>query len=339
MSPALSLPVILGIIILLALFSFFFSASETAIIGLNKLRLRHMVAKGIKRAKSVQRLLKRIDKFIAAILIGNDFVNIAISAIITGIAVELLGYHWGVVIATFVSSSFVLLACEITPKILATRHPERVALFTAPLMEFFIKLFRPVIFVFTSISSLILKALGVKPAKHRPTVTEEELRLMIEISKEEGVVTDEERRMLQRIFEFADKRIDAVMMPREKVVAINANVTSEQLLDIFVEEGHARLPVYKDTTDNIIGILYARDLLYILRDKQLFLLTDLIREAYYAPNSMRVNELLKKFQADKIHMAIVLDENKKAVGLVTLEDLIEEIVGELEEKRSGRIKK
>ncbi|MBL7151278.1 MAG: HlyC/CorC family transporter [Candidatus Omnitrophica bacterium] len=339
MNSTFSLPVILLLIILLAVFSFFFSAAETAVIGLSKIRLRHMIAKGIKRAQGIQRLLKKIDKFIAAILIGNDFVNIAISAIIAGIAVELLGYRWGVIIATFVSSFFVLIACEITPKMLATRHPERVALFTAPLMEFFIKLFRPVIFIFTSISNLILKAAGVKPGKRIPVITEEELRMMIEISREEGVVTDEERRMLQRIFEFADKRIDQVMMPREKVVAVNADVTSEQLLDIFIEEGHARLPVYKDTTDNIIGIIYARDLLYILKDKRLFLLPDLIREAYYAPSSMRVNELLKKFQADNIHMAIVLDENKKAVGLVTLEDLIEEIVGDLDEKRAVRIKK
>ncbi len=335
----ISLPLITGLIIFLALLSFFFSASETAIIGLNKVRLRHMVAKGIKRAVSIQRLLKKIDKFIAAILIGNDFVNIAISAIITGIAVETLGYHWGVIIATFVSSLFVLIACEITPKLLATKHPERVALFTAPLMEFFIKLFHPLIIFLTSTSNFILKILRVKPTKYAPSITEEELRLMIEVSKEEGVVTDEERKMLQRIFEFADKSIDAVMMPREKVVAVNANVTSEQLLDIFVEEAHARLPVYKDTIDNIIGIIYARDLLYILQNKQLFLLSDLIREAYYAPRTMKVNELLKKFQADKIHMAIVLDENKKAVGLVTLEDLVEEIVGELEEKRSSRIKK
>ena len=339
MNFAFSIPIILGLIILLALLSFFFSAAETAVIGLSKIRLRHMVAKGIKRAQSIQRLLKKIDKFIAAILIGNDFVNIAISAIITGIAVEILGYQWGVIIATFVSSFFVLIACEITPKILATRHPERVALFTAPMMEFSIKLFRPLIFIFTSTSSLILKIMGVKPGKRIPIITEEELRLMIEISKEEGVVTDEERRMLQRIFEFADKRIDQVMMPREKVVAVNANVTSEQLLDIFIEDGHARLPVYKDTTDNIIGIIYARDLLYILKDKQLFLLPDLIREAYYASSSMRVNELLKKFQADNIHMAIVLDEKQKAVGLVTLEDLIEEIVGDLDEKRAVRIKK
>ena len=145
--------------------------------------------------------------------------------------------------------------------------------------------------------------------------------------------------MLQRIFEFGDKDIDEVMVSKEKVVAVNADVTSEQLLDIFVEEGHARLPVYKDNIDNIIGIIYARDLLYILQNKQLFLLADLIREAYYAPRTMRVNELLKKFQEDNIHMAIVLDEDKKAVGLVTLEDLVEEIVGELEEKRSKRIKK
>lgn len=334
-----SLPMAFGLIILLALLSFFFSAAETAIIGLSKIRMRHMVAKGVRRAQSIQRLLKKIDKFIGAILISNNFVNISISSIITGIAVGALGYRWGVIISTLVSSFFILVFCEITPKILATKHPERVALFTAPFMEFLIKLFHPAIVFFTSISGFILKILGVKPGKRSPIITEEELRLMIEISSEEGIVSDEERKMLQRIFEFGDKNIDEVMVPKEKVVAVNADVTSEQLLEIFVEEGHARLPVYKDTVDNIIGIIYARDLLYILQNKQLFLLADLIREAYYAPRAMRVNDLLKKFQAENIHMAIVLDEDKKAVGLVTLEDLVEEIVGELEEKRSRRIKK
>jgi CBS domain containing-hemolysin-like protein len=138
--------------------------------------------------------------------------------------------------------------------------------------------------------------------------------------------------MLHRIFEFGDIRLNEVMMPKEKIVAVSTNTTPEELLNIFVEQGHARLPVYEHSLDNIIGITYAHDLLYILRDKGLFLLQDLIHEAYYAPSTMRVNELLMKFQTDKIQIAIVVDEHKKTLGLVTLEDLIEEIVGEIEER-------
>lgn len=292
-----------------------------------------MVAKGLKHAQSIQRLIVKLDKFIAAILIGNDFVNIAISSIIAAIFIHILGYKWGVVIATFVSSAFVLIMCEITPKILATKHTDKIALFTAPVMELFIKIFNPVIRIFTVTTNFILKIFGQDAVKRSPLITEEELRLMIEVGKEEGVLSDEERKMLHRIFEFGDTKIDMVMVPKEKIVALNINSTPEQLLDIFVEEGHSRLAVYKGSIDTIVGVIYARDLLYILRDKGLFVLEDLIHPAYYVSGTLRVNELLKKLQIDKIQIAIVVDEHKKTLGLVTLEDLIEEIVGEIEEEQ------
>jgi len=326
------LPVIIIFVLVLALISCFFSASETAVISLSKIRLRNMVARGVKRAKGIQQLVTKLDKFIAAILIGNDFVNIAISAIITAISVQIFGYYWGVVIATFCSSFFVLVVCQITPKILAIKHTEKIALYTAPLMNLAIKIFHPVILIFTKISHFILKALRIEPTKRSPLITEEELRLMIEVGKEEGVLSDEERKMLHRIFEFGDTRLSEVMAPKEKIIGVNISSNSDELLDIFIEQGHARLPVYEGSIDNIVGIVYARDLLYVLRDQGLFLLHDLIHNAYYVPASMRVNELLRKFQKDKIQIAIVVDKDKKTQGLVTLEDLIEEIVGEIEEK-------
>ncbi|MCM8800468.1 MAG: hemolysin family protein [Candidatus Omnitrophica bacterium] len=323
---------LLILLFILSIFSFFFSASETAIIGLSKIKLRHMIDKGIKKAYSIQHLLTKLDRFIAAILIGNDFVNIAISAIVTAIFVRWFGYHWGVVIATFSSTFFVLIMCEITPKILATKHTEKIAVFTAPFMERFIQLFYPFIFIFTSTGNFILKILRIGPVKRSPLITEEELRTMIEVGKEEGVLSEEARRMLHRIFEFGDTRVVDVMVPKERMIAVNIKVVPQQLLDIFVEEGHARLPVYEESIDNIVGIIYARDLLYTIRDKNLFLTSDLVRPAYYASYKMRVNELLKEFQLKKIQIAIVVDENKKTLGLVTLEDLLEEIVGEIEEE-------
>jgi CBS domain containing-hemolysin-like protein len=202
-------------------------------------------------------------------------------------------------------------------------------------MEAFINIFSPFIRLFIGISNFILKVLRIGPSKRSPLITEEELRLMIEVGKEEGVLSDEERKMLHRIFEFGDTKISEVMMPKEKIIAVNINTTSEELLNIFVEEGHARLPVYSGSIDNIVGIIYARDLLYILRDKGLFLLQDLIHNAYYTPVTMRVNELLRRFQIDKIQIAIVVDEHNKTLGLVTLEDLIEEIVGEIEEEHNN----
>lgn len=327
-----SIPITLLVLFILAFLSFLFSASETSIIGLSKIKLRHMVSKGIKRAQYIQRLVIKLDKFIVAILVGNNFVSIAISAIVTAICVSIFGFNWGIVIATFTTAIFVLIFCEITPKILAIKHTEKIALFTAPLMEMFIKVFNPIIIIFQGVSNFIIKLLRIKLTKRSPLITEEELRLMIELAKEEGFLSDEEGRMLHRIFEFGDTKVSDVMAPKEKIVAVNINTTSEELLNIFVEEGHARLAVYDGSIDNIVGIIYARDLLYILRDKGLFLLEDLIHPAYYVQASMRVNELLKKFQVDKIQIAIVVGEHKKTLGLVTLEDLIEEIVGEIEER-------
>jgi putative hemolysin len=326
-----SIPVILIFLFILAALSFFFSASETAIIGLSRIRLRHMIAKGIKRAQNIQRLFSKIDKFIAAILIGNDFMNIAISAIVTAIFVHIFGYHWGVIFSTFISTFFVLILCEITPKILATKHAEKIALFTAPVMEVFIKIFYPLILIFTKTGNFIIKIFGLQIYKRSPIVTEEELRLMIEIGKEEGVLSEEERKMLHRIFEFGDIKVGDVMVPKDKIIAVDITTTAEKLLDIFVEEGHARLPVYEGTIERITGIIYARDLLYTLRDKGLFVIQDLIHAPYYVSPSLKVNELLRKFQADKLQIAVVVNDKQKTLGLVTLEDLIEEIVGEIEE--------
>lgn len=328
-------PIVLIFLFLLALASFFFSASETAVIGLSKIRLRHMITKGIKRAQSIHRLVTKLDKFIAAILIGNNFANIAISAIVTAIFVHILGYNWGVIVATLLSALFILILCDITPKILATKHTERIALFTAPIMEVFIKVFHPIILFFTGTSNLILKIFRIGVTKRSPLITEEELRMMIEIGKEEGVLSDEERKMLHRIFEFGDTKVSEVMVPKEKIIGLNINSTPEELLNIFVEEGHARLPVYENSVDNIIGIIYARDLLYVLRDKGLFVLHDLVHKAYCVPGILRVNEILKRFQIDKVQIAIVVDEHKRTIGLVTLEDLIEEIVGEIEEEHTN----
>jgi len=325
-------PEVLILLLVLTVMSFFFSASETSIVALSRIRLHHMISRGIKRAQSIQRLISKLDKFIVAILVGNNFVNIAMSAIITGICVYSFGYKLGIIYATLIAAFFIVIICEITPKILAIKNTERTALFIAPLMEIFIKIFSPVIAMFTGASNIIIKLLRIKPAKRSPLITEEELRLMIEVGKEEGFVSAEEGKMLQRIFEFGDIKVKDVMILKDKMVAVDINITSEQLLNIFIEEGHAKLPVYKDSRDNVVGVIYADDLLYILRDKGLFLLQDLLHEPYFVSSNMRVNELLRKFQQDKIQIAIVVDEHKKVLGLVTLEDLIEEIIGEIEDK-------
>ncbi|MCX7661843.1 MAG: hemolysin family protein, partial [Candidatus Omnitrophica bacterium] len=327
----LSLPFLFLVLIFLAGMSFFFSACETSIVGLSKIRLRHLISKGIKSARYIQNLINQFDKFIAGILLGNDFVNIGISSIITALFVSFLGYRWGVLTATVVASFLVLVFCEITPKILAIKHTEKIALFTAPIMNLMLKIMHPLIIIFTSTSNFILRLLRIRPPKRSPLITEEEIKLMIEIGKEEGVLTEEERRLLHRIFEFGEIKVREVMVPLKNMVAIEIKSSAEKLMDLFVEEGHARIPVYKDSLDNILGIIYARDLLYILRDRNLFILEDLVRPAYFVFEETRVNDLLREFQRRKIQIAIVVDKENRAKGLVTLEDLIEEIVGEIDE--------
>jgi len=324
--------IIIIILLILAAFSFFFSASETAIIGLSRIRLRHMLQQGIKRAQSVGRLVAKLDKVIAAILIGNNLVNIAVSSIVTGIFVQIYGYRWGVVASTFVTTLFLLIFCEVTPKILSSKHAEKVSLFTAPLMEVVLVIFKPFIVFFIGISNFILKIFRVGNIKRSPLITVEELKTMIEMGQEEGILSEDERKMFHRIFEFGDTKLTDVMVSKDQIVAVNINTNSDDLLNIFVEEGHARLPVYSGSRDNIVGIVYARDLLYILREKGLFLLPDLLHSACFVTGAMRVSEMLRKFQTENIQIAIIVDKNKSALGLVTLEDLLEEIVGEIEEK-------
>ncbi len=329
------LSIILGI---LAVVSFLFSASETSIIGLSKIRLHHMVSKGVKGAARVQNLVAKSDKFIATILVGNNFVNIAMSAITTGIFVQIFGYNLGITLATFAVTLFVLIFCEITPKILATKHPEKVALLTAPLMEKLVWFFRFITPVFIKISNSILRIFRIQPPKRSPLITEEELRLMIEVGKDQGVLTDEERKMLHRIFEFGDTKISEVMVPKDKIVALDINSGIDDMLDFFLEAGHARVPVYSGTVDNIVGVIFTRDLLYILRHRGLFILQDLVRRPYYTSADLSVNELLRKFQMDKVQIAVVVDQKRNTLGLVTLEDLLEEIVGEIEEDVSVKVR-
>ena len=212
------------LLIILTLASILFSASETAIIALNKIKLRHMVSKGVKRAQGVQNLTAKPDKFIATILIGNNFVNIAMSAIITALCISLLGFHWGTAIATFITALIILIFCEITPKILAAKHALKIAFFVAPSMDILVKFLSPLTKLFIWISNSLLKMLKIDPPKKSPLITEEELKLMIEVGKDEGVLSDEERKMLHRIFEFGDTKVCDVMAPKDKIIAVNTTL-------------------------------------------------------------------------------------------------------------------
>lgn len=321
--------VLLGIFFII---SFFLSLSETALVALSKIRLRHLIEKGLKNAKIAHKVVSHPDRLITTILVGNNFVNIAVSVIGTAIFIYFFGPKWGMIISTVVVTFFILVFAEITPKLVAAQYPEKVSLLVARPMSFLINILRPIVNVFMGIGNFLIRVLGIRHNPRVPLITEEEIRLMIEVGKEEGAVSDEERKMLHRIFEFGDTLVGEVMAPKEKMAAIKIDAKPEELLDLLVEEGHSRIPVYKDSIEGVIGIIYARDLLHIWHNKGLIIIPDLVQPAYFVRKDKKVNEVLKDFQRMKIQIAIVVDENKKTLGLVTLEDLIEEIVGEIDEE-------
>jgi putative hemolysin len=325
-------PIFFWICILLLL-SAFFSLSETALISLNKIRLRHMMSKGSKNAKLVHKLISKPERLITSILVGNNLVNTAISVLGATIFVYFFPGDLGLILATVFVAAIILIFGDILPKVFAVQRAEKVSLAVAYPINFVVIALTPMAKVFNKAANGMIKIFGGEVKKRSPLITEEEIRLMIEVGKEEGVLGDEERKMLHRIFEFGDTVVSEVMVPKDKMVAIDIEANDEELLNLLVEEGHARVPAYKGSRDNIVGVIYARDLLYIWQNKGLVIIPDLVHPPYFVPKNKRVNELLREFQKMRIQMAIVVDEEKNAVGLVTLEDLTEEIVGEIDEDR------
>jgi len=317
---------------ILGFFSFFFSACETALLSLNKLRIRALINQGSRRAKIIYRLVTQLDRLIATILVGNNFVNIAISAVGAALFIQIFGQRWGIIVSTVAVTFFVLVFCEITPKILAVKYPEAIAFKVAHPIDFLIKLMHPITRFFIVVGNGIIRLFGIKPPKRSPLVSEEEIRMMIEIGKEEGVLLEEERKLLHRIFEFGDTLVKGVLVPREKMVCIELNASDDELLDLLIEEGHTRIPVYKDNLDHIVGVIYARDLPFMWRSGSLIIISDIIHPAHFVLPQKKVHDLLQDLQRMSIQIAIVKDETGKVLGLVTLEDILEEIVGEIEEE-------
>jgi len=312
-----------------------FSLTEGAFLAVNKVRLRHLMQRGSLSAKLVYHLLTRLDRVIATILVGNNLVNVIITVVGTMLFVELLGIRRGPWAATGVVTVLLLVFSEITPKLFAAAHADRVALLLARPTRWLILLMRPLVWLFTGVSQAILRLVGERRLARSPLVTEEELKVMIEMGREAGVVAEHELRMLHRIFEFDDTLVRDVMVPREAITGVKLSEPPEAALDLFIEEGHSRIPVYRDSIDQIEGIIYARDLLAVWRHRGLLVLPDLVRPAHLVPETQRVAELLSDFQRLKIQIAVVQDAKQATVGLVTLEDLLEEIVGEIREDVRG----
>ena len=305
--------------------------SETALMALSKIRIRHMVEEGVKGAKLVEKLAEDPSRLLGAILIGNNIVNIGASALATSVAVKAFG-EGAVGVVTIVMTILVLIFGEITPKSIAKQNSESVALKVSKIINIVVKLFRPFIAIFTAISGLFIRILGGDPKATEPFITEEELKTMVGVSEEEGVLEDVEKEMIFNVFEFADSQVKDVMVQRVDVVAVDINATYDEVINIIKTEQFSRIPVYNQNIDDGIGILNVKDLIIASQSKENFKISDYMREPYYTFEFKKISELFNEMKKTRNHISVVLDEYGGNVGIVTIEDLIEEVVGEIEDE-------
>lgn len=316
------------VLIILLVLSGIFSASETALMSLSKIRIRHMVDENIKGAALVNRLVGNPNKLLSAILVGNNVTNIAASAIATSIAIDFFG-HTGVGIATGIMTLLVLIFGEITPKSMAARNSEKVSLKVARFISVITKLLSPIITILMYITNVIVGIFGGKMDKDQPFITEEELRAMVDVSHEEGVLEGEEKEMIYNVFEFGDSQVKDIMVPRTDIASINIDSSYEEVINKFKEEHFSRIPVYQESIDNIVGTLYVKDLLLSESTGEDFSVKKYLREPYYTYEFKKITELFEEMRKKRVAMAVVLDEYGGTAGIVTMEDLVEEIVGDI----------
>ena len=322
---------VIQLIILLILLglSAFFSSAETALTTVNKIRIRSLAEDGNKRAKTVLKITDDSGKMLSAILIGNNIVNLSAASLTTSLAYSFGGSM--VAIASGILTVLILLFGEITPKTMATIHAEKMALIYAPIISIFMKVMTPVIFIINGLSIGVLFLLRVDPNAKNDLMTETELRTIVDVSHEDGVIESDEREMIYNVFDLGDAKAKDVMVPRVHVTFADVNSTYEELLDIFREDKFTRLPIFEDTTDNVVGTINMKDLLLYDNTKE-FHIRDILREAYFTYEYKSISELLVEMRQASFNIAIVLDEYGETAGLITLEDILEEIVGEIHDE-------
>lgn len=290
-----------------------------------------MAEAGVPGAELVENLTKDPNRLLGTILIGNNVVNIGASAMATVLATNIFG-NGGVGIATGIMTILILIFGEITPKSIAKQKSEAVALRVARPIEFLVIIFKPLVYIFTAISSMFIRILGGDPSEARSFITHEELKTMVGVSEQEGVLENDEKEMIFNVFEFADLQVKDVMIQRVDIVSVDKEVSYDEVMDVIKNERFSRIPVYNQTIDNIIGVLNIKDLATIENLRADFNVSKYIREPFYTFEFKKIVELFKEMKKTRNHIAVVLDEYGGTVGLVTIEDLVEEIVGEIEDE-------
>ena len=320
---------LITVIILLSL-SAFFSSSETALTTVNQIRMRTLADNGDKRAARVLRVTGNPGKMLSAILIGNNIVNLSASSISTSLAIHLFG-NTGAGIATGILTFLILIFGEVTPKTMATIKADSMSLTVAAPIGLLMKILTPVIFIINKLSLGLMFLLHVNIKDAQKKMTEEELRTIVDVSQENGVIEHEERDMIHNLLDFGDAEAKEIMVPRIDMTFVQADATYQEVLDIFRQDMFTRLPVYEDSTDNVIGIINMKDFL-LQNDTPEFSLRNLLREPYFTYEHKNTADLFLEMRKSSISLAIVLDEYGVTAGLITLEDLLEEIVGEIRDE-------
>ncbi|MDE7311349.1 MAG: hemolysin family protein [Eubacterium sp.] len=321
------------VLAILLFLSAFFSSAETSLTTFNRIRMRTLADEGNKRAARALAITDDSGKMLSAILIGNNIVNLSASSIATTLATRILG-SVGAGIATGILTILILIFGEISPKTLATIHAEKLAMMYSGIIHATMTVLTPVIIVINQLSLLFLRLLRVDPNKSRDTLTEEELKTIVDVSHESGVIETEEREMIHNVFDFSDALAKEIMTPRIDMTFIKADSSYHDILEIYREDHYTRIPVYEDTTDNVIGILNMKDLL-LYEDVDHFSVSNILREPFFTYEKKNTAELFLEMQTKSINLAIVLDEYGITAGMVTMEDLLEEIVGEIHDEYDG----
>ena len=322
----------IGLLVVLLMGSGFFSASETSLMSLSKIRIRYMEDEGVKGAKLVGSLIEKSSDLLSSILVGNNIVNIAATSVSTSLFINIFG-DGGVAIATAVMTVLVLVFGEITPKTIAANSPEKVAVVVSKPISIIMKITKPIVWIFNLLTGIIFKIMGIDNDGVKPFITEEELKAMVNVSHEEGVLEMEEREIINNVFQFGDMQAKEAMIQRLDMVAIDIEDSYDEIIELFKSEKLSRLPVYQESIDDIVGILNIKDIIF-LSDEEIenFDIKDYVREAFFTYEFKKITQLLEEMKKEKTQMAIVVDEYGGTAGLLTIEDLVEVIVGDIDDE-------
>lgn len=325
-------PVLIGLLLFLICCSAFFSASETALASLSRIRLRNMVDEHVKNADLIMKLLEDPNRLLSSILVGNNLVNNGASALTTALVIQMFHGNTGngAGIATIIITIIILIFGEITPKTIAAQKAEKVALIVVKIIAGCVFIFRPVVAVLNVVTGALIRLCGCDPDERSPLITEAELKTIVNVSHEEGVLESDERTMINNVFDFGDSKARDVMTPRTDIVAVPLDVTYAEYVRLVQEEGFSRMPVYGEDLDDIVGILYVKDVFFL--NEADFSAEKFMREPFFTYESKPLDELLAELKNSRLAVAVVLDEYGGTSGMITTEDIVEEIVGEIEDE-------